>query len=109
MNRNDIDDIKMRKLLENKLPQAPHNEWFIKKTMNRLPEKRHNSISIIEIIGYLIAILSIISIETHIIYNVTTTGTLTLNDIVWLVSLNIGLIAIVFTIFAPKFRNYFSY
>lgn len=109
MKRNNIDNIKIRELLEKNLPQAPRNDWFIKKTMNRLPEKCHSSISIIEVVGYLIATLSIIGIETYIIYNVTTTGTLTLNDIVWLVSLNIGLIAIVFATFAPKFRNYFSY
>lgn len=109
MKRNNIDDIKIRELFEKNLPQAPRNDWFIKKTMNRLPEKSHSYISIIEVVGYLIATLSIIGIETYIIYNVTTTATLTLNDIVLLVSLNIGLIAIVFAIFAPKFRNYFSY
>lgn len=105
MKRNNINDIKMRKLLEDNLPKAPQNEWFIKKTMNRLPEKQHSSISIIEVWGYIIAILTIIGIECSIGYKFTTTGTLTLNDLVWLVSLNIGLFAIIFTIFAPQFRN----
>lgn len=107
MKRNNTDDIKFRKLLEDNLPQAPQNEWFVKKTMNRLPEKRQNSISIIEIIGYAIAILAIIGIECSIVYKFTTTGTLTLDDLVWLLSLNIGLFAIIFAIFAPQFRNSF--
>ncbi len=105
MRRNNLEDIKMRELLDKNLAQAPQNEWFIKKTMNRLPEKRRGSISIIEIIGYAIAILAIISIECGIIYNVSTTGILTLNNLVWLISLNIGLLAIVFAIFTPQFRN----
>lgn len=105
MRRNKLEDIKMRELLDKNLAQAPQNEWFIKKTMNRLPEKRQGSVSIIEIIGYAMAILAIIGIECSIIYNVSTTGTLTLNNLVWLISLNIGLLAIVFAIFAPQFRN----
>ena len=107
MKRNNIDDIKMRELLDKNLPQAPHNDWFVKKTLNRLPEKHRSSVSIIEIAAYLIAILAIITIECYIIYNVVTTGTFTLNDLVWIVSLNIGLLAIVFAIFAPQFRSYF--
>lgn len=107
MKRNNIDDIKFRELLDKNLPQAPQNEWFIKKTMNRLPEKRQNSISIIEIVGYAIAILAIIGIECGIVYKFTITGTLTLNDLIWLVSLNVGLFAIIFAIFAPQFRNSF--
>ena len=31
MKRNNIDDIKIRELLDKNLPQAPQNEWFIKK------------------------------------------------------------------------------
>lgn len=107
MKRNDIEDIKIRELLDKNLPQAPQNEWFIKKTMNRLPEKHRSPISIIEIVGYFIAIIAIIGIEAHVIYSVITTATLTLNDIMWLVILNIGLLAIIFAIFAPQFRNSF--
>ena len=107
MKRNNIYDIKMRELLDKNLPQAPCNDWFVKKTMNRLPEKYRSSMSIIEIAAYLTAILAIITIEGYIIYNVVTTGTFTLNDLVWIVSLNIGLLATIFAIFAPQFRNYF--
>lgn len=107
MKQNNINDIKMRELLDKNLPQAPHNDWFVKKTLNRLPEKHSSSVSIIEIVAYLIAILAIISIESCIIYNVLTTGTFTLNDLVWIMALNIGLLTIIFAIFTPQFRNYF--
>lgn len=105
MKRNNIDDIKIRQLLDNSIPQAPQNEWFVKKVMNRLPEKRCSTISIIEIIGYMVAILSILGIEIGIMCDITNTGAITLNNIVWLTALNITLIAIVASIFAPQFHN----
>ena len=108
MKRNDFDDIQIRELLDKSLPQAPRNDWFVKKTLNRLPQKQGNTISIIEIAGYVIAILAIIAIEGNIIYNVTTTGTLTLNDIVWIVSLNVALLSIIISIFSPQLRNIFQ-
>lgn len=107
MKRNDFDDIQIRELLDKSLPLAPNNGWFVKKTLNRLPQKQGSSISIIEITGYIIAILAIIAIEGYIIYNVTTTGTLTLNDIVWIVSLNVALLSIIISIFSPQLRNIF--
>ena len=108
MKRNNSDDIQIRELLDKSLPQAPRNDWFVKKTLNRLPQKQGNTISIIEIAGYVIAILAIIAIEGYIIYNVTTTGTLTLNDIVWIVSLNVVLLSIIISIFSPQLRNIFQ-
>ncbi|MBE6318960.1 MAG: hypothetical protein E7081_08315 [Bacteroidales bacterium] len=108
MKRNNSDDIQIRELLDKSLPQATRNDWFVKKTLNRLPEKRRSPVSIIEIIGYIIAILIIIGIECNIVYKFTTTGTLTLNDLVWLISLNIGLFAIIIAFFTPQFRNNFN-
>ncbi|MBQ3605766.1 MAG: hypothetical protein II990_05885 [Muribaculaceae bacterium] len=108
MKRINSDDIQIRELLDKSLPQAPRNDWFVKKTLNRLPQKQGNTISIIEIAGYVIAILAIIAIEDNIIYNVTTTGTLTLNDIVWIVSLNVALLSIIISIFSPQLRNIFQ-
>lgn len=108
MKRNNSDDIQIRELLDKSLPQAPRNDWFVKKTLNRLPQKQGNTISIIEIAGYVIAILAIIAIEGYIIHNVTTTGTLTLNNIVWIVSLNVALLSIIISIFSPQLRNIFQ-
>lgn len=105
MKQNDIEDLKIRQLLDKKLSQAPQNEWFVKKVINRLPEKRRSSISIIEILGYTIATLVILGIEIDIVCDISNVGAITLNNIVWLSSLNITLIAIVASIFAPLFRN----
>ena len=69
MKRNNSNDIQIRELLDKFLPQAPRNDWFVKKTLNRLPQKQGNTISIIEIAGYVIAILAISAIEGNIIYN----------------------------------------
>lgn len=105
MKRNDIEDIKIRQLLDKKMPQAPENEWFVKKVINRLPEKHRSSISIIEILGYIVAILVILGIEIGIVCDISNEEAITLNNIVWLTTLNITLISIVASIFAPLFRN----
>ena len=34
------EDIKLAEKLKNSAPQAPENEWFVRKVMNRLPQKR---------------------------------------------------------------------
>ena len=105
MKKDILDDIKLRDILRNELPQAPQNDWFVKKVMNRLPEKRRGSISIIEIIGYATAIFIILGIEIGIGYNIATTGSITLSNIVWLMALNITLITVVIAIFTPHFRR----
>lgn len=105
MKKDTLEDIKLRELLNNKLPQAPQNDWFVKKVMNRIPEKRRGSISIIEIIGYATAILVIFGVEISIGYNIATTGTLTLTDIVWLITLNTTLITVLIAIITPHFRQ----
>lgn len=99
------EDIKLRELFNNKLPHAPQNDWFVKKVMNRLPEKRRGAISIIEIIGYATAILVIFGIEIGIGCSIATTGTITLTDIVWLIALNSTLITVVIAIITPHLRH----
>lgn len=105
MKKDTLEDIKLRALLNNKLPQAPQNDWFVKKVMNRLPEKRRNSVSIIEIIGYATAILVILGIEIGIGCGIATTGTITITDIVWLIALNATLFTIAIAIFSPHLHH----
>ena len=108
MKKRNNEDIKIRTLLDNNLPQAPQNPWFVNKTINCLPQKQRNSISIIEFIGYAIAIMIIVGLEINIIYNFITTGSLTINNIIWLISLNIGLYSIVASMLSPHLRNLYN-
>lgn len=41
MERVQIDD-KLKRLVESELPKAPDDEWFVRRTMNRLPCKVHS-------------------------------------------------------------------
>ena len=34
-----IDDIELRQLLKKSVPEKAENQWFVKKVLNRLPEK----------------------------------------------------------------------
>ena len=98
----------IRELLEKNLPQAPQNEWFIKKTINRLPEKKQSTISIIEYIGYIFALLIVIFYDCVIGYNIALSELITINDIIWILSLNTLLFAIVFAILRPYLKNEFN-
>ena len=54
MKRNS-DDIKIAELLKKEVPNCPENEWFVKKVLNRLPEKRPSFFSRAEIFSFVAA------------------------------------------------------
>lgn len=35
------EDVKLSELFKTELPEAPHDPWFVRKTMNRLPDKQN--------------------------------------------------------------------
>ncbi len=93
--KEDLDDIKLRQLFKNELPKAGHNEWFIRKTLNRLPPKQKSPISKIELISYTISIIAILI--SWVIANSTfqEDGTITINEIIILISLLSTFVAII--------------
>lgn len=55
-NHNISDDL-LREAFHRQLPQAPKSPWFTRKVMNRLPERQRRAVSIIEWLGYLVAVV----------------------------------------------------
>lgn len=108
MNTKKYENDQIRKLLDKNLPQAPQNEWFIRKTINRLPDKNRSTISIIEHTSYIIALLIVLIFDCVIGYNIVKTGLITINNIICIFSLNIFLLAIIFAVLKPYFRNEFD-
>lgn len=47
-------DKRLKELFKQELPHSPHNPWFTRKVMNRLPAKKNTRGSYIENIGFLI-------------------------------------------------------
>lgn len=62
MNKNadNIDDT-IRNLLKRDLPKERKDEWFVKKVMNRLPEKRKPTFSRPELISFVLSTLILLS------------------------------------------------
>lgn len=55
-----FDDPEFGKFLRKELPQAPRDEWFVRKTMNRLPPKQARIFSTSEIFTFIIAVVFMI-------------------------------------------------
>lgn len=65
----DVTDNKLRKILQSDLPEAPDNQWFTKRVVNRLPERnRWATATVGQWICYAlssIALLAGILLSTH--------------------------------------------
>ena len=76
---NDIDR-RIAAQLRNSLPQAPENEWFTRRVMNRLPEKRHNRLAVlVQWICYLLSLAALgigawLTIDNILIHGLSTSS-----------------------------------
>lgn len=104
MTKKTTEDRQIRELLNKNLEQAPLDDLFVKKMLNRLPNKRKHATSIFEIIGYVIALTAILLFNALKGYSIINSGVVTINDIVLLVSLN----AMIFPILGSILRPYFK-
>lgn len=54
-------DISLKRLFKDQLPKERKDEWFVRKTMNRLPERRRPTFSVPEIVSYVLSALILLS------------------------------------------------
>lgn len=55
------DDIRLAQALKEQLPGAPRDDWFVRKTMNRLPDVRRNRVAqFFSALCYVIACIGIV-------------------------------------------------
>lgn len=99
--KEDLEDIKLRQLFKNELPEAGHNEWFTKKILNRLPAKQKSSISKIECIGYAIAIIAILTGWVYIFSTYKNDNVISIDEITIAITLLSCLIALIFAMIKP--------
>lgn len=60
-NKNILTDDELRSLFKTQLPKERRDEWFVKKTMNRLPERRRSTFSKPEVVSYIVSALILVS------------------------------------------------
>lgn len=56
------DDARLSQVLKEQLPGAPRDDWFVRKTMNRLPDVRHSRAArLFSTLCYVLAIVGVVA------------------------------------------------
>lgn len=56
------DDVRLSQVLKEQLPGAPRDDWFVRKTMNRLPDVRHNRAArLFSTLCYVLAVVGVVA------------------------------------------------
>ena len=83
-NKNNNVDEQLREIFHRELPDAPQSPWFTRKVMNRLPERKRPTISVIEWIGGGVAVAILLLYWLGFVRELTQTQVVTVNDVVTL-------------------------
>lgn len=104
MKRNS-DDIKIAELLKKEVPNCPENEWFVKKVMNRLPEKRPSFFSRAEVFSFVAA--GLVLLVCWILHFLSFTGSdaITLGDLVYPTILSVLTLTLICYITYPLLKK----
>ena len=99
------EDIKLAEKLKNSAPQAPENEWFVKKVLNRLPEKRPSFFSRAEIFSFVAA--GLVLLVCWILHFLSFTGSdaITLGDLVYPTILSVLTLTLICYITYPLLKK----
>ena len=105
----DMKDEQLKQLFKETLPEVPRNPWFVKKVMNRLPEKRSaSSYSWIEYGAYILAVLLLGGFGLYQGYGLTKVAEVTIGDVFYLLAIGAVMIGISIGFFFPLFRQWIS-
>lgn len=75
IDKSNITDRQLRELMHANAPEAPQNPWFVRKVMNRLPDKpATRKRSVAEILCYVIGVLGLLVAWTYSIHSTATNG-----------------------------------
>lgn len=82
MRNSRIDDSPLREIIKRDLPEASHNPWFTKKVMNRLPQRKNNTASVIEHAGFIIAAIILGLYWCMLVSNTAQSDAIVMKDII---------------------------
>ncbi len=108
INDHTLSDARLKELFKKELPQAPRNPWFVRKVINRLPEKETPTGSRIESMSYLIAVIALIAAWCKFAIGVSAAGVFTGGDLIRLLLTGAVSTIIALSYLAPRVRRWLS-
>lgn len=103
-----IEDARLRELLDRSLPEAPHDEWFVRKVMNRLPEREAPMHTRIEKMSYIIAVLLLVGYAVWFYLGVREAGVVSWNDVLTSAAIAAVGAAVVISFYMPRIRAWIN-
>lgn len=103
-----LSDDRLKELFKKELPQAPRNPWFVRKVINRLPEKEAPACSRIEYICYAVAAVCLAAAWCHLTLSIRAAGQFTGGDLIYLLVLASVSVAIAIGFVAPRIRSWLT-
>lgn len=77
----DKNDIYFKELFREELPQAPRNPWFVKKVLNRLPDKSPKAYTWVEYLSYILSAAGLVAAWLMLLHKVDTKDVIEMSDI----------------------------
>lgn len=103
---NDDIDLRLKELIKKDAGNAPADGWFVRKTMNRLPDKRRSRIfSPAETVSYIVSFLLICAIWIRLFASIHAAGAFAMTDILICFSLFAALLLLAGSILIPVLRH----
>lgn len=103
------DDKILRDLFKENLIQAPKNPWFVKKVMNRLPEKRPVGMySWIEYLAYALSIGILGGLALYTGYGICQSDEITVGNVFSMMSIGFMILVVSVGFFLPAVKQWIS-
>lgn len=97
------------KIFKENLPEAPENPWFVRKVMNRLPQKRlYRSYSWIEWLAFAVAILTLGGYIGYVCYSSYKSQEFTVGDVMMMIISGVVGFVVTVSFFIPAVRQWIN-
>ena len=105
MNNNKLTDKKIADFLKENLPAERNDDWFVRKTMNRLPERRRRLFSGWEIASFIVSFIVLTVLLAWQLTGLYTGSVIQTSDYILLCSITLGYVFLLFSIVMPAVRR----
>lgn len=105
MNNNKLTDKNIAEFLKENLPTERKDEWFVRKTMNRLPERRLRLFSGWEIASFVLSFIVLTIMLVRQLTGLYTNPVIQISDYIFLCLITFGYVFLTFSVVMPVVRR----